>query len=142
MENFTSPKNHGEIENPDGVGKVGNIKCGDLMELYIRVGKNGKGEKILEDVKFKTFGCVAAIATASTITQLAKGKTLEEAKNLTKQDIADFLDGLPPVKMHCSNLADEALKKAIEDYEMKKGGKRNSEKFKWNDWISKWRNFK
>jgi nitrogen fixation NifU-like protein len=116
MEMFKNPKNMGEIENPDGIGRVGNPKCGDLMELYIKV-ENG----IITDVKFKTFGCAAAIATSSMITEMAVGKTLDEALEITRQDVADELEGLPPVKMHCSNLAADALHEAIKDYRNKKG---------------------
>jgi nitrogen fixation NifU-like protein len=116
MEMFRNPKNMGEIENPDGVGKVGNPKCGDLMELYIKVEND-----IITDVKFKTFGCAAAIATSSMITEMAKGKTLDEAMKITRKDVADELEGLPPIKMHCSNLAADALHAAIEDYRKKKG---------------------
>jgi nitrogen fixation NifU-like protein len=116
IKEFTNPKNIGEIKNPDGVGKIGNPVCGDVMWLYIKVGKNNKGEKIIRDIKFKTFGCAAAIATSSMITQLAKGKTLDEAEKITRNDIAESLKGLPPIKMHCSNLASDALKKAILDY--------------------------
>ncbi|MHA1934942.1 MAG: Fe-S cluster assembly scaffold protein NifU [Candidatus Thorarchaeota archaeon] len=112
MENFTKPQNMGKIENPDGVGEVGNPMCGDLMRIYIKVKDN-----ILEDIKVETFGCVAAIATSSMTTQMAIGKTLDEAKELTRKDVAEALDGLPPQKMHCSNLAADALHKAIEDYE-------------------------
>ena len=111
---FQNPKNMGEVENADGIGKVGNAKCGDIMEVSIKV-KDGK----LVDVKFKTFGCFAAIATSSTMTELAKGKTISEAKKLTNQDVADDLGGLHPLKMHCSHLAADALHKAIEDYEKK-----------------------
>jgi nitrogen fixation NifU-like protein len=111
MEHFMNPRNLGEIPNADGVGTVGNPVCGDLMSVYIKV-KDNK----LEDVKFKTFGCGAAIATSSMITELAKGKTLEEAIKITRQDVADNLGGLPPVKMHCSNLAADALHAAIKDY--------------------------
>jgi len=116
MENFMHPKNLGEIKNPDGIGKVGNPRCGDVMWVYIKVGKNKQGEEILKDVKFKTFGCAAAIATSSMITQLAKGKKISEAEKITNKDVAEKLKGLPPIKMHCSNLADEALRKAIEEY--------------------------
>jgi nitrogen fixation NifU-like protein len=114
MEMFRNPKNMGEIENPDGVGRVGNPKCGDLMELYIKVEND-----IITDVKFKTFGCAAAIATSSMITEMAVGKTLDEAMKISRQDVADELEGLPPVKMHCSNLAADALQAAIEDYRKK-----------------------
>jgi nitrogen fixation NifU-like protein len=116
MDMFRNPKNMGEIENPDGIGRVGNPKCGDLMELYIKV-----EDDIITDVKFKTFGCAAAIATSSMITEMAKGKTLDEALKITKKDVADELEGLPPIKMHCSNLAADALQAAIEDYRKKKG---------------------
>ena len=114
MQNFRNPKNMGEIKNPDGVGKVGNPQCGDVMHVYIKV----KDNKI-KDIKFKTFGCMAAIATSSMITQLAKGKTLDDAEKITRKDVAENLKGLPPLKMHCSNLASDALKKAIEDYRSK-----------------------
>lgn len=114
MQHFTDPKNVGEIKNADGVGKVGNPICGDLMWVYIKV----KDNKI-KDIKFKTFGCVAAIATSSMITELAKGKTLEQAEKLTNKDIAKSLGGLPPIKMHCSNLAADALREAIKDYRKK-----------------------
>ena len=115
MEMFRNPKNMGEIENPDGIGRIGNPKCGDLMELYIKVEND-----IITDIKFKTFGCAAAIATSSMITEMAKGKTLDEALEITRQDVADELEGLPPIKMHCSNLAADALHAAIEDYRQKK----------------------
>lgn len=124
VKNFMNPKNVGEIKNADGVGKVGNPVCGDVMWLYIKVGKEN-GKEIIKDIKFKTFGCAAAIATSSMITQLAKGKTIKEAEKITKADVASSLKGLPPVKMHCSNLASDALKKAIEDYESKKGKRKN-----------------
>lgn len=123
VKNFMNPKNVGEIKNADGIGKVGNPVCGDVMWLYIKVGKE-KGKEVITDIKFKTFGCAAAIATSSMITQLAKGKTLKEAEKITRNDVAESLKGLPPVKMHCSNLASDALKKAIEDYENKKGKKK------------------
>jgi len=116
IKNFTSPKNMGEVKNADGVGKVGNPSCGDIMWISIKVAKNKEGQEILKDVKFKTFGCAAAIATSSMITQMTKGKTLEEAEKITRKDVAESLGGLPPVKMHCSNLASDALRKAIEDY--------------------------
>jgi len=119
MKNFMNPKNLGEIKNPDGVGKVGNPVCGDVMWVYIKVEKKNNKE-VLKDVKFKTFGCAAAIATSSMITQLAKGKTLEQAKKINKDDVAKSLKGLPPIKMHCSNLASEALRMAIKNYKSKK----------------------
>jgi len=116
MEHFKNPKNMGEIPNADGVGTVGNPVCGDLMTIYIKVKDNR-----LEDIKFKTFGCGAAIATSSMITELARGKTLEEAMKISRGDVADNLGGLPPIKMHCSNLAADGLHAAIQDYLKKKG---------------------
>ena len=116
LKEFMHPKNMGKIKNPDGVGRVGNPLCGDIMWVYIKVDK--KTNKI-KDIKFKTFGCAAAIATSSMITQLAKGKTLEEAGKINREMIIDKLKGLPPVKIHCSILADKALAKAIEDYKKK-----------------------
>jgi nitrogen fixation NifU-like protein len=111
MEHFRNPHNMGEIPNADGVGTVGNPVCGDMMTIYIKV----KDDHI-EDIKFKTFGCGAAVATSSMVTDLAKGKTLEEAMKITRGDVADELGGLPPIKMHCSNLAADALHVAIDDY--------------------------
>ncbi len=111
MDHFKNPRNMGEIPDADGVGTVGNPVCGDLMTIYIKVKDN-----LLEDIKFKTFGCGSAIATSSMITELAKGKTLEEGLKITRGNVADELGGLPPVKMHCSNLAADALHAAIEDY--------------------------
>jgi len=111
MEHFKNPRNVGEIENPDGVGHVGNPVCGDIMELYIKV-NNGN----IVDAKFKTFGCGAAIATSSMVTEMVKGKSIKEALKISNRAVAEALDGLPPVKMHCSVLAEEALKYAIEDY--------------------------
>jgi nitrogen fixation NifU-like protein len=118
MEHFMHPRNVGEIENPDGVGHVGNPICGDIMELYIKVKDN-----IIVDAKFKTFGCGAAIATSSMVTELVKGKTIEQALEISNKTVAEALEGLPPIKMHCSMLAEDALKMAIEDY-LKKEGKR------------------
>jgi len=117
---FLNPKNMGEMKNPDGIGKVGNVICGDIMWVYIKVGKKkikNKQEEYIKDIKFRTMGCAAAIATSSMITELAKGKTLEKAKKITRNDVASSLGGLPPIKMHCSNLAADALHKAIESYE-------------------------
>src|SRR5665647_2268671 len=116
MLHFMNPHNMGEIENPSGVGEVGNPVCGDLMQIQIKV-----EDGILTDVKFKTFGCGAAIATSSMVTDLATGKTIEEALKITRNDVAESLEGLPPVKMHCSNLAADALHVAIEDYLRKEG---------------------
>lgn len=121
MKYFMHPKNMGEIKNADGVGKVGNAICGDLMWLYIKVKKNKKtGKEIVADVKFKTFGCVAAIATSSMITELVKGKTIEEALKVEKNTIVKNLGGLPPVKIHCSVLAADAFSEAVYDYYRKK----------------------
>ena len=115
MEHFRNPRNVGEIENPDGTGRAGNPVCGDIMELYISV-KDGR----IVDAKFKTFGCGAAIATSSMLTQMVKGKTIEEAMNISNKSVAENLGGLPPIKMHCSILAEDALKAAITDYLSKK----------------------
>lgn len=111
MDHFSNPRNVGEIKDADGIGTVGNPVCGDLMTIYIKVKDN-----IIEDIKFKTFGCGAAIATSSMVTELAMGKTIEEALSITRNDVANELEGLPPVKMHCSNLAADALHAAINDY--------------------------
>lgn len=115
MDHFENPRNVGEIENADGVGNVGNAKCGDIMRIYLQVEND-----IITDVKFKTFGCGAAIATSSMATEMIKGKSIEEAKKLTNQAVAEALGGLPPVKMHCSLLAEEAVKAAIEEYQAKR----------------------
>ncbi|MCH8864520.1 MAG: Fe-S cluster assembly scaffold protein NifU [Chloroflexi bacterium] len=115
MEHFMHPRNVGEIENPDGVGNVGNPVCGDMMSFYIKVKDNR-----LEDVKFKTFGCGAAIAVSSIVSEMAIGRTLDEARNITAQLVADELEGLPKNKFHCSNLGAEALNNAIDDYLEKK----------------------
>jgi len=115
MEHFSNPRNIGEIENADGIGEVGNPVCGDMMSFYIKV----RDDKI-SDIKFKTFGCVAAIAVSSMVSEMAMGKTLKEAKTITKQSVAESLDGLPKEKMHCSNLGADALARAIENYESKK----------------------
>lgn len=117
MDHFSNPRNVGEIEDADGVGTEGNPTCGDLMTIYIKV-----EDGIITDIKFKTFGCAAAIATSSMITEMALGKTIEEALKITRNDVADELEGLPPVKMHCSNLAADALRAAIEDYRKKEAG--------------------
>ena len=114
LDYFRNPRNMGEMKDPDGVGKVGNLQCGDVMWIYIKV-----KEGIITDCKFKTFGCVAAIATSSALTELAKEKTFEQALKITNKDVANELGGLPPIKMHCSLLAEEGLKSAIEDYRNK-----------------------
>jgi nitrogen fixation NifU-like protein len=116
MKHFLHPKNMGEMKNPDAVGQVGNPRCGDVMKLYLKINKKNKK---IENIKFQTFGCAAAIATSSVITEIAKGKTIDEAKKITMKEVADSLHGLPPIKMHCSNLASDALKKAIKNYEEK-----------------------
>ncbi len=121
MDHFQNPRNMGKIDNPDGIGKVGNIICGDVMHLYIKVGKNLKGEDIIDDVKYETFGCVAAISTSSMITDLAKGKTLKEAMKIDKDNVAKSLGGLPKIKLHCSVLAADALAESIYDYLFKNG---------------------
>lgn len=115
MKLFRNPKNMGKMENADAIGEIGNPVCGDMMKVYLKV-KNNK----VSDIKVETFGCVSAIATSSQMTLMVKGKTLEYAKTLTKKDITDALGGLPPIKVHCSNLAIDALKKAIKNYEEKK----------------------
>jgi len=120
MDHFRNPRNVGDLENPDGIGHVGNPVCGDIMELYIKVEND-----IITDAKFKTFGCGAAIATSSMVTEMVKGKTIDEALEISNQAVVEALDGLPKVKVHCSVLAEEALKSAIEDY-LKKTGKRKS----------------
>jgi nitrogen fixation NifU-like protein len=116
MDHFMNPRNVGEIENADGVGEVGNPVCGDMMTFYIKVDDDDR----LEDVKFKTFGCGAAIAVSSMVSEMAKGKTLDEAMKIGRKDVAEQLGGLPDNKMHCSNLGADALHKAIEDYRSKK----------------------
>ena len=124
MEHFKNPRNMGELKDADGVGKVGNPRCGDVMHLYIKVNKDKGGEEIIKDIKFKTFGCVAAISTSDVICDLVKGKPIEEAMKLTKQDIIDVLGELPPLKIHCSLLAIDALKEAVKDY-MEKNKNKN-----------------
>lgn len=114
MDHFTNPRNVGEIESPDGVGEVGNAKCGDIMKIYLKVEND-----IIEDVKFKTYGCGSAIASSSMATEMIKGKSIREALDLTNKAVAEALDGLPPVKMHCSVLAEQAIKKALQDYARK-----------------------
>ncbi|HZW36672.1 MAG TPA: Fe-S cluster assembly scaffold protein NifU [Candidatus Deferrimicrobiaceae bacterium] len=117
MDHFMNPRNVGEIENADGVGEVGNPACGDMMRLYLKV----EGGKIVE-AKFRTFGCGAAIASSSMLTEMIKGKTLEEARAITNQQVSEALDGLPPVKIHCSVMAEQAVKAALDDYVKKNPG--------------------
>lgn len=114
MDHFTNPRNVGELENANGVGEVGNAKCGDIMRIYLDI----EGD-VIKDVKFKTFGCGAAVATSSMVTEMVKGKTIEEALVISNAAVAEALGGLPPAKMHCSNLAADALHKAIENYQEK-----------------------
>ena len=118
LDHFSNPRNVGEIEDADGVGEVGNAKCGDIMKMYLKI-----EDEIIKDVKFETFGCGSAIASSSMATELIKGKPLSEALELTNKAVAEALDGLPDYKMHCSVLAEEAIKNAIEDYEKKKNDK-------------------
>ncbi|KJS20317.1 MAG: nitrogen fixation protein NifU [Clostridiaceae bacterium BRH_c20a] len=114
MDHFSNPRNVGEIDKASGIGEVGNAKCGDIMRIYLDVEDNK-----IKDIKFKTFGCGAAIATSSMVTEMVKGKTIDEALEVTNKAVAEALGGLPPAKMHCSNLAADALHKAIEDYKSK-----------------------
>jgi nitrogen fixation NifU-like protein len=116
MDHFMNPRNTGEIENADGVGEVGNPVCGDIMKMYLKIEND-----VIVDVKFKTFGCGAAVATSSIATEMIKGKTVEEALTLSNKAVVEALDGLPPVKLHCSVLAEQAVKSAISDYYRKKG---------------------
>ncbi len=116
LNHFSNPRNVGEIEDADGVGEVGNAKCGDIMKMYIKV-----KEGIITDVKFKTFGCGAAVATSSIATELITGKSIDDALKLTNKAVVEALDGLPPVKVHCSVLAEQAIKSAISDYYTKQG---------------------
>ena len=116
MDHFRNPRNVGEIEDADGVGEIGNASCGDIMKIYIKV-----EEDVIKDVKFQTFGCGSAIATSSMVTEMVMGKTLEEAESVTNKAVAEALDGLPPTKMHCSNLAADALHDAIKNYREKQG---------------------
>ncbi len=123
MDHFVNPRNVGTIENADGVGEVGNAKCGDIMKIYLKVNDDG----IIEDVKFNTFGCASAIASSSMATTLIKGKHISEAVELSNKAVVEALDGLPPVKVHCSVLAEESIKEAVKDYYNRKGIKYNPE---------------
>ncbi len=116
MDHFSNPRNVGDIENADGIGEVGNPKCGDIMKMYLKIENN-----VIVDAKFRTFGCGAAIATSSMATEMIIGKTVDEALKITNTAVAEALDGLPPIKMHCSNLAEEAIKSALDDYKKKNG---------------------
>ena len=118
MDHFINPRNVGEIPDADGVGEAGNPKCGDIMKIYLKVNPD---TKVIDDVKFKTFGCASAIASSSMATELIKGRTIEDAWNLTNNAVAEALDGLPPIKMHCSVLAEEAIHTALNDYRAKNG---------------------
>ncbi|MDY7035284.1 MAG: Fe-S cluster assembly scaffold protein NifU [Thermodesulfobacteriota bacterium] len=122
MDHFRNPKNVGVIDNANGKGEIGNPLCGDMMTIYLNV-----KDEIIDDIKFQTFGCGAAIAVSSMLTEIAKGKTIEEAKKITNKDVAEALDGLPKNKLHCSNLGADALQAAIRDYEDQKSGKTRSE---------------
>lgn len=119
LKHFKDPHNQGSIANADGVGQVGNPVCGDMMKIYIKVEKNDQGEEYIEDIKFETLGCASAIATSSMVTDLAKGKTIKQALEITKADVSEKLGGLPPIKEHCSNLSEEGLRAAIKDYQDK-----------------------
>ena len=116
MDHFMHPRNVGEIENPDGVGQVGNAKCGDIMKMYLKIRDN-----VIEDVKFETFGCGSAIASSSMATEMIKGKTIDEALKLTNKAVVEALEGLPPIKVHCSVLAEQAVKAALSDYYRRQG---------------------
>lgn len=129
MDHFTNPRNVGKIEDADGVGEVGNAKCGDIMKIYLKVNDDG----IIEDVKFNTFGCASAIASSSMATCLIKGKHIDEAVELSNKAVIEALDGLPAVKIHCSVLAEEAIKAAVKDYYDKKGLPYDEDKLKSNE---------
>jgi len=137
METFKNPHNAGKIKNADGTGKVGNIVCGDVMHLYIKVAKNKKNEEIIKDIKFETFGCVAAVSTSSIITDLAKGKTIKEALKITKDSVIESLGGLPKIKYHCSVLAVDALVEAVYDYFLKNKKEISTDLQKKHDIIQK-----
>ncbi|HIP96777.1 MAG TPA: Fe-S cluster assembly scaffold protein NifU, partial [Anaerolineae bacterium] len=132
MEHFMNPRNVGVIEDPDGVGKEGNPVCGDLMEIFIKV----EDDRIV-DIKFRTFGCGAAIATSSIATEMVKGKTLDEAEELSNRAVAEALGGLPPIKMHCSNLAADAIHAAIADYRRRRNGSKKNESSQKTPEVSK-----
>ncbi len=123
MDHFQNPRNMGKMDDPHLVGEVGNPTCGDIMKIYIKI----NDEEVISDIKFSTFGCGAAVATSSMVTELVKGKTLDEARNITNDEIAEALDGLPPAKMHCSNLAADAVRDAIEKYRSNEENKEDPE---------------
>jgi len=129
IEHFRKPHNYGKMKNPDGVGKVGNPICGDVLWLYIKIEKNKKGKEIIRDITYETFGCVAAISTSSIVTDLAKGKILQQALKIDSDKVVKSLGGLPDIKHHCSLLAVDALKKAINDYLSKKKNKEENGKY-------------
>ncbi len=137
LQTFKNPHNYGKIKNADGIGKVGNIICGDVMHLYIKVAKNKEGEETIKDIKFETFGCVAAISTSSIITDLAKGKTIKQALKITKDNVTGSLGGLPKIKYHCSVLAVDALAEAVFDYYTKNKIKISEDLQKRHDIIQK-----
>jgi nitrogen fixation NifU-like protein len=137
METFKNPHNTGKIKNADGIGKVGNIVCGDVMHLYIKVGQNKKKQDFIKDIKFETFGCVAAVSTSSIITDLAKGKTIKEALKITKDSVIKSLGGLPKIKYHCSVLAVDALVEAVYDYFLKNNKEISADLQKKHDIIQK-----
>ena len=130
MDHFRNPRNLGRIENADAVGEAGNAKCGDIMTIYLKIADGENGSKKIEDVKFETFGCGSAIASSSMATELIKGKSIDDALNLSNQAVAEALDGLPAYKMHCSVLAEEAIKAAVKDYYDKNGIKYDADLFK------------
>lgn len=128
MDHFRHPRNMGEMKNPDVQAQVGNSICGDIMKIYLKINKNKKGEDYVKEIKFQTLGCAAAIATTSALTELVKGKTLKQALGVDKKAIAKYLGGLPPIKLHCSILSQEALRKAIKKLKLGKGKKKVADK--------------
>jgi len=140
ISHFRKPHNYGRIKNADGIGKVGNVICGDVLWLYIKIGKNKRNQEIIKDISFETFGCVAALATSSVITDLAKGKTLKKALKIDRGNIVKSLGGLPPIKIHCSVLAADALLEAIYDYLMKNKRKISQELQKKHEKVGKEKN--
>jgi nitrogen fixation NifU-like protein len=137
LKHFRSPHNFGEIKDADAMGEAGNIVCGDVMNLYLKIGKNKNGEEVIKEAKFKTYGCVAAIATSSVITDLVRGKTIDEALKISKDQIVETLQGLPPIKIHCSVLATEALAEALYQYLLRKKRKIPAELLKRHEIIEK-----